>query len=351
MFKELDLSPYILAGFSGFTLTFLFVLLALIIFPKIGLMDRPSRYGLTRSSIPYYGGLAMFFAFAVCILFFVPFSKELIGLLVTLVLIVAMSFLDDLFQIRPLYRLVGQVLVSVGVVISGIGIRSISNPFGQAFLLDQWSFRILGTEILVLGALFTIAWIVFVVNSMNFFDGVPGLLSGVSFFAFLLLFLLSLRGSHLIDQTQLMYLSSILAGICLAFAIFDFPVPKILMGDTGSMFLGFLLAISAIFSGGKVATVTIVLGFPLFDALWSIVRRLSRGQSPFQGDMNHLHHKLLKTGVSERKVVVFIYAVSVFFGYITLFLDTFQKMLAIGAILFTMLFLGILLFFRQKSTR
>lgn len=348
MFKELDLSPYFLTGFSGFVLTFVFVLIALRLFPKIGLMDRPARYGLTRSPIPYYGGLAMFFTFIICVFFFIPFSRELLGLLAALILIVSMSFLDDLFQIRPLYRLAGQIAAALIVVGSGIGIRSISNPLGETFFLDQWSFQIFGVEVLVLGAFFTIAWIVFVVNSMNFFDGVPGLLSGVSFFAFLLLFLLSLRGGNVIDQTQLMYLSSILAGICLAFAIFDFPVPKILMGDTGSMFLGFLLAVSAIFSGGKVATVAIVLGFPLFDALWSIIRRLGKGQSPFKGDLSHLHHKLLKSGLNERQVVLLIYAVSVFFGYSTLFLDTFQKMIAIGAILFTMIFLGILLFFRQK---
>ncbi len=341
-------SSFLLAGFTGFVLTFVLVLAALQFFPKLKLMDRPERYGLTRAAIPYYGGVTMFIVFLICVFLFIPLTKPFIGVLTALILIVGMSFADDRWMLPAKFRLVGQVLAALVVVVSGVGIRSLTSPFGGVVLLDQIQFSFFGSEILLLGAIFTILWIVFVVNSMNFFDGVPGLLSGVSCLAFFVLCLLSLRAGQVIDQTQLIYMSAILAGVTGAFLIFDFPTPKILMGDTGSMFLGFLLAVSAIFSGGKVATVLIVLGFPLLDALWSIMRRVLSGQSPFKGDLNHLHHKLLRSGYNERQVVFIMYSVSAFFGGLTLFLTSFQKMIAVGAIVFAMILLSILLFFRRR---
>ncbi len=340
---------FVLAGFTAFILTFSLALVALWLFPKLGLMDRPQKYGLTRESIPYYGGLVMVLAFALCILLFVPWSPQLLGVLLGLSLIVIVSFLDDMFMVHPFVRLGVQSFAAIIVALSGVGIRSITNPFGGVFLLDQLQFSFLGQPVLILSLIFTVIWIVFVVNSMNFFDGVPGLLSGVSFIASLVLFLLSLRTGHIIDQTQLVYLSSILVGICGAFVLFDFPVPKILMGDTGSMFLGFLLAVSAMFAGGKIATVLIVLGIPLLDAVWSTLRRIFHGQSPFHGDLNHLHHRLLRAGLSERQVVLIMIFMSAVFGFITLFLQAYGKMLTIGAIVFAMLLISLLLFFRHGS--
>lgn len=339
---------HILAGVTAFVCTFVLVLIALWLFPKIRLMDRPHRYGLARHPIPYYGGLTMYLAFIVSVVFFVPFTPQLLGVLLGLTLIVGVSFLDDMFQVRPVIRLVVQSFAAVIISIFGVGVRSLTNPLGGILVLDQWKISFFGHEVFILALIFTIFWVVFVVNSMNFFDGVPGLLSGISFIAALVLFLLSLRVGHVVDQQQLIFLSIILAGICGAFVLFDFPTPKILMGDTGSMFLGFLLAVSAIFAGGKVATVLIVLGIPLLDAVWSIARRLLAGKSPFSGDLNHLHHRLLRAGLSQRKVLLIMYGVSALFGFITLFLSSYQKMLALGAILFAMLMLSLLLFWRMR---
>ncbi len=340
--------PFLTAGLTAFMLTTIFALIALWLFPRIKLMDRPKRYGLTRDPIPYYGGIALILAFLISVAFFVPSSRPLTGVLIALALIVVVSFLDDMFQIRPAIRLAVQVLAALIISFFGVGIRSITNPFGGMFVFDGIQFTIFGQTLLLISVLFTVAWIVFVMNSMNFFDGVPGLLSGVSSIAFFVIFLLSLRAGHLIDQTQLIYLSMILFGICLAFVLFDVPSPTMLMGDTGSMFLGFLLAVLAIFSGGKVATLLIVLGVPLFDAVWSTLRRIIKGQSPFRGDLHHLHHRLLAAGLSERRVLFILYSVSGLFGFAALFLQSFEKMLAIGAILFTMILVSLLLFWRTR---
>lgn len=350
MYDFSSFSPmYLLAGITAFVFTFVLVLLAFWLFPRLGLMDRPQRYGLKREPIPYYGGLTMFLAFIMSVIVFVPFTLQLLGVLIGLILIVGVSFLDDMFQVRPSIRLAVQSVAAVIISFFGVGIRSITNPFGGVIALDQLQFSFLGQTVLVLGLIFTILWVVFVVNSMNFFDGVPGLLSGISFIAATVLFLLSLRVGHVVDQQQLIYLTVILAGCCGAFIFFDFPTPKILMGDSGSMFLGFLLAVSAIFAGGKVATLFIVLGIPLLDAIWSIIRRLLHGKSPFSGDLNHLHHRLLRAGFSEREVLVTMYGISGLFGLITLFLSSYQKMLALGAIVFSMLILSLLLFWRMRK--
>lgn len=342
---------YFTAGFTAFTLTAIFTLVALWLFPRLRLMDRPKHYGLTRDPIPYYGGIALIAAFLVSIAFFVPSSRTFTGVLVALGLIVVVSFFDDMFQIRPSIRLAVQVLSALIISFFGVGIRSITNPFGGMFVFDGVQFTIFGQTLLLMSILFTVAWIVFVMNSMNFFDGVPGLLSGVSSIGFLVIFLLSLRTGHVIDQTQLIYLSVILFSICLAYVLFDFPSPMILMGDTGSMFLGFLLAVLAIFSGGKVATLLIVLGIPLFDAVWSIIRRLFKRQSPFRGDLHHLHHQLLRAGFSERRVLLVMYSLSAFFGFSALFLQSYEKMLATFAIIFTMILSSLLLFWHTRSAK
>jgi len=131
---------------------------------------------------------------------------------------------------------------------------------------------------------------------------------------------------HVVDQTTVATLAIIVSSMCLAFWIFDFHPAKILLGDTGSMLIGFLLAVFAIFAGGKVATAFLVLGFPILDAFWVITRRIVKGQSPMKGDLKHLHHRLLEVGLSERKALILIYLLCAFFGGSAIFLGTTGKL-------------------------
>jgi UDP-GlcNAc:undecaprenyl-phosphate GlcNAc-1-phosphate transferase len=329
------------------------------LFPKIGLMDRPLKYGLKRKPIPYYGGLIIFFCFVVSTLIFVKIDIHLIGLLVGAVLITGISFLDDLKGLSPWLRLFVQILAAVVLVFSGIGIHSISNPFGAAFSLDSLQLNLSIDQlyqIAVLSALFTIIWVVAIVNTMNWLDGLNGLTSGITVIAALTLFMLSTRpGIHydISSQVPVAMMSIILFAVALAFWLFDFYPAKILMGDTGSMFLGFLLAALAIFSGGKVATAFLVLGFPILDALWVISRRIISGKSPMKGDMRHLHHRLLEIGMSEPKALLLIYALCGVFGGIAVFLEGIQKVFAIATMLVLMLILGIIAVYygNKKKTK
>jgi len=331
---------FIIPALFSFVSTILLVLVALKFFPKFGLMDRPQKYGLKRKPIPYYGGLVIVAVFTLATIIFVPLDIHVIGLLTGALMMATVSFLDDLFDVNPWIRLFVQFLAAVTIVISGIGISSISNPLGGDIILDQINFGFpLGdtmVQITLLADLFTIIWIVLIINTMNFLDGLNGLVSGVAFIASITFFILSVGEYNLIDQTSMATLAIILASSALAFWLFDFHPAKILMGDTGSMFIGFLIAVFAIYSGGKVATAFLVLGFPILDAFWVITRRIVQGKSPMKGDLKHLHHRLLEVGLTERKALLLIYALCAFFGGSAVFLGTTQK-------LFLMIAMGILM--------
>jgi UDP-GlcNAc:undecaprenyl-phosphate/decaprenyl-phosphate GlcNAc-1-phosphate transferase len=313
----------------------------------MGLLDNPKKYGLRRKPIPYFGGLAIFVGFTVSVLVFLPLSKEIVALLAGVILLTTVSFLDDAFRLPPALRLFFQIVAAGILVIGGVGITHLTNPLGGAFDLTTFDWNIgalFGEEyhLTLLADLFTIAWVLLLVNSLNWLDGVSGLSSGIAGLASLVIFFLAARtGFHYFDQSTVIALAGILAGAALAFTIFNFPPPKILLGDSGSMLLGFVLAALAIFSGGKVATAALVLGFPLLDAAWVILRRIFSGQSPFRGDYGHLHHRLLAAGFSERKTVLAVYAASAAFGSIALFIDdSFGKLLALGGLFVVMLGVG-----------
>jgi UDP-GlcNAc:undecaprenyl-phosphate GlcNAc-1-phosphate transferase len=229
--------------------------------------------------------------------------------------------------------------------LSGIGILSISNPFGGTpFILDAQKFEIvifgIKMSFVLLSAVFTIIWVVLIINTMNFLDGVPGMVSGTSAIAGSAIFLLAIRPGNLVDQHAVALMAGVIAVAALSFLIFDFHPPKILMGDSGSMFLGFILATLAIYSGGKVATAFLVLGFPILDAVWAIFRRLISGKSPFKGDLGHFHHRLIEIGLSERKAMLVIYFVSLVFGGIAVFIGSGQKLVAIIIMAILMILIG-----------
>ena len=293
---------YFLAAISAFFLTVLLVKMAMKFFPKLGLMDRPHKYGLKRDPIPYYGGTIIVFVFMICTFIFVPLDFHVLMMLCAGLLIAGVSFADDYVGLSPQLRLFVQILAALVLVFSGIGIHSISNPIGQPFIFDKVMINLDGVyQLSLIGALFTIVWVVTIINTMNWLDGLNGLPSGVGAIAALTLFLLSTRtGIHydISNQVPVAMMSIIMFAICFGFWLFDFYPAKILMGDTGSMFLGFLLATLAIFSGGKVATAFLVLGFPILDAAWVILRRIMEGKSPMQGDLKHFHHRWFDSRIS-----------------------------------------------------
>ncbi len=306
----------------SFAFTLTGTLLALKFFPKLGLMDRPEKYGHIRAPIPYSGGLIIFFSFLFSTLIFLDIDAKVLGLISGALLIAFVSFWDDRFFLSPWIRLAAQIIAGIIVVFSGVKIQLLTNPFGDPFFLDSIKLNIFGQEIWLFSLIFIVIWLVLVMNVMNWLDGLQGLSSGVGVIAALITFFLSIQGFHTIDQSVIVTLSFSLFFSLLAFWIFEFPPAKILMGDTGSMLIGFLLGVFAIFSGGKVATLLLILGFPVFDAFWVILRRILARKSPFEGDLKHFHHRLLRAGLSEKSALFLNYALCLVFGGIALFAGT-----------------------------
>ncbi len=341
---------------SAFALTFALAFCVKRWFPKWGLMDRPERYGHTRAPIPYPGGTALVLGILITALSFVSLTSVVGSVLLATVLLAVTCFWDDRRGLSPYLRLGVQITAALLLVIGGLGVNSITNPFGGApFILDAWQIPItiehLTFTFTVFADLLTIAWVVTMVNAFNWIDGVPGMASGLSSVASFVLLMLSLRpGFHSTDQTLAVTFSAILLGASLAFLYWDFPKPKMLMGDTGSMVLGFLLAVTALISGGKIATTALVLGFPLLDFGWVISRRLLKGQSPFRGDLWHFHHRLQKAGYSDRTIVLFFSLISAVFGSVALLLHTEGKLFALALMLGFMVLLAILLYSKKPAS-
>jgi len=321
-------------------------------------MDRPHKYGLDRKPIPYPGGILLYIVFTALALIFFQLTIKLIGLLVGGGLLVIVSFIDDRINLPPWLRLFVQIISALIMVVVGIGIETITNPFGGSFALNQIKLTIdwgtMTTTLMLFSAIFTVIWIVLIVNTMNWLDGIPGLVSGITILASLTLFFLSI--SDIVNQPEIATMAIIVAMIALAFWMFDFFPPKILLGDSGSMFFGLLLAVMAIFSGGKIATAFLILGFAILDALYVIVHRIFNKKAPWKGGewdkfrkAVHLHHRLLQFGFSERQVLVFIYVLSAIFGVSALFLGTRGKFWAIVILAAASFVLGMLLKIKKRK--
>ena len=320
--------------------TFLGIFLIRWAFPKLGLMDRPEKYGHKRAPVPYPAGIILPIIFSIIAFLILPHDKHLFGFLSAAWILVVTSFADDRVGLSPFFRLGIQILCAVIVVSSGIGIDFVSNPFGGAINLHtgQLPIDLFGTiyHFSPRADLFTIIWLLLIINAFNWLDGVSGLTSSVSAIAG---FVLAALASS-VGQPEIALLALCFGLASTVFFLFDLAPPKILMGDTGSMFLGFTIAILAIFSSGKIATAFLVLGVPLFDAIRTIFRRIRMGKSPFYGDLDHFHHLLLRGGLSERQTVAVVAGMSFLFGSSALLLSGYGKFWAIvilGVLLFTIL--------------
>jgi len=334
-----------LSFFTAAIITLVLTLAALRFFPLVGLMDNPKKYGHDRAPIPYFGGLVIFTAFLLLTLTFVPLTKEVLALLAGSTLLVTVSFLDDRYSLPALLRLAVQAIAALILIAGGIGISSISNPLGGVIdlMMIDWTIMIGSAEyhIDLLADGLALIWIVTLINAVNWMDGIPGLSSGVSGLSALVILVLAIRPDfHYFDQSTVITLASIIAGSAIMFTFFNASPPKILLGDTGSMLLGFIIGALAIFSGAKIATAALVLGVPLIDALLVISTRLLAGRAPWRGgewDADrtpvHLHHRLLAAGYSERQVLGIILGTSAIFGSVALFVSGAGVKLAIFGII------------------
>ena len=321
--------------------------LAIRTFPKWGLLDFPQRYNLQRARIPYPTGILAILVFLAFFRHIEEPSLQKSGLAFSIALLGFISFVDDRNPLHWSIRLLTQIGVSVLIFITGTRIYSLTNPLEaisgiETLYLDTVIIEstILGNPSIV-GGVFTIIWLGLTMNALNWFDGIQGQVSSLSSIGFLTIGFLSL--SDRVGDPHLASIAFILAGIAIASAAFDFPPGKVLMGDTGAMFFGLMLGVLTIYAGGKVATGFLVLGVPLIDSIIVIFYRLRKGVSPFKGNNSneHLHHRLLAKGWSERQIILLSSGLGAAFGVTALFLSTTEKFLAAVVLFIVMISLSV----------
>lgn len=303
------------------------LLLALLVTPLItylavrfDLVDKPSGRKVHTRPIPRIGGVAIFFAFFAPFVGMLVYSSDLItrvlsepSLLWVLggaSIVFLMGLMDDILCLGPGVKFGVQTAAALVAYFGGVRIVQFQLPWAPAVYLG------------VLSLPLTVFWFLLVINAINLIDGLDGLAAGTSLFVSLVLLVSSLIGGNFLVATGL----AAFAGACLGFLRYNFNPASIFMGDSGSYFLGYMLAALSILGSVKSqATVAILipiiaLGFPLIDAVLAPIRRFVVGKQPFMPDKNHIHHRLLRMGLSHRNAVLILYGATIFLGFFALLL-------------------------------
>ena len=293
--------------------------MALIITPGViafarrtGALDKPDARKVHARPIPRIGGIGIYAAFMVSILvqlLFVDLTPEymmsLIGLMVGGTIVVAIGIIDDYCDLPAKVKLLGQIIAAAVLVVAfDVRIDFITDPLGDFIYLEWFAIPT------------TIFWVVGLTNTVNLIDGLDGLAAGVSSIAAITIFLVAMEeGIPFVAM-----LTAALAGAAVGFLYYNFNPARIFMGDTGSMFLGFMLAgISVVGAVKSAATIALIvpilaLGLPILDTTFAIVRRARNHRPIFKPDKGHLHHRLLAHGFTQKQAVLLMYVVSGLFG-------------------------------------
>lgn len=279
---------------------------------KTGAMDAPNARKVHTKPIPRIGGLAIYAGFMAAVAFVaVKFGldgellKETVGLIVSGSLIVAVGLVDDYKDLPAKIKLLGQICAAAVLVVGfGVRIDFVTDPFGGYLYLEWFAIPA------------TMFWLVGLTNTVNLIDGLDGLAAGVAAIASFTILLIALEQNFILVAV----LTAALAGAAVGFLKYNFHPAEIFMGDTGSMFLGFMLAgISVTGAVKSVATIALIvpifaLGLPILDTTFAIVRRLRGGVPIFKPDKGHLHHRLLSVGFTQCQAVLLMYVISALFG-------------------------------------
>jgi len=290
---------------------------------KIGAIDVPKDgRRMHKTPVPRLGGLAIFLGFIVSLLLFVPVDVPLRGILLGAVIIVVLGVVDDITPLRALFKFFVQIAAALVAVYHGVVINVLSNP--NVFSTDPyWLLGWLSVPV-------TVLWIVGITNSVNLIDGLDGLANGVSTISALTMLVIAL----LVSEAQVALVMAALMGACIGFMPYNRNPAKMFMGDTGSTFLGYVLAtisIQGLFKYYAIISFAVpflILGLPMFDTVFAIVRRLAHGQNPMAPDRGHIHHRLIDMGLSQKQAVAALYVVSSILGLSAVVLTTSGEMRA-----------------------
>ena len=317
---------FLLAFITAFVITPYTIRLA----QKVGAVDYPNDRRINKKPIPRLGGLAVIAGFMVSAIYLIitmsiekkvnfaeeGLNRKLIGCLLGAIILGITCYIDDVKDIKPLVKLAGQVIAAIVVVSSGVLIDNFTIPFKEnnVMLNEVFSFVL------------TVGWIVGITNAINLIDGLDGLSSGITLISCIsLLIIFALNESPLIA----IILITALAGAIVGFLPYNFNPAKTFIGDVGSNFMGFAIAVISILGVAKTYTAIviiapiIVLALPIFDTLWAIVRRIVKTKSikgVFKADKGHLHHRLMAKGYTQKQAVLILYGITATLGMVAIIL-------------------------------
>ncbi|UOY91092.1 undecaprenyl/decaprenyl-phosphate alpha-N-acetylglucosaminyl 1-phosphate transferase [Ectobacillus sp. JY-23] len=272
---------------------------------KIGAVDKPNARKVHQKITPRIGGLAIFIGVVVGYFVSGLYNERMTTIVVGAIVIVIIGILDDMYELSAKWKFLGQVFVALLIVRSGLMIDYVNIPFtNDSYELGLFAYPL------------TIFWIVGITNAINLIDGLDGLSAGVSSIALTTLAVMAFLG----NTPLILTIAVIVIASTIAFLFYNFNPAKIFMGDTGALFLGYCISILSLLGLYKSVTLfslivpIIILGVPIFDTSFAIIRRLVNKQPISAPDKSHLHHRLLAMGFSHRKTVLLIYMFGIFFS-------------------------------------
>jgi len=326
------LQYYFLIFFLSLFISLLFTLIMIKTASWLNIVDIPDKKRkIHKANTPLLGGVAIFAAFFILMYLF-RFrilagnleASHWQGVFIGACFLVIGGWLDDKYDLKPKHQVIFPVLAVVAVIAGGVSIAKISNPFGGFIYLQS------------LSAILIFFWLMGMMYTTKLLDGLDGLVAGITAIGGAIIFLFTMTTKYY--QPDIGLAALVLSGVCLGFLIFNWHPARIFLGEGGSMFLGYILGVLAIISGGKIAIALLVMGIPIMDVAWTIIRRLREGNNPFKfADRKHLHFRLLDLGLSVRQAVIIFYLLAIIFGLSTLFLQTKGKIFALIILLIIML--------------
>lgn len=356
--------PFLLAWFVSMMATLWMVRVA----HKYQVLDHPDTgvgaRKIHRIATPLLGGVAVFLSFWLIIaLWLNPFDllsgfllpKHLVGMFLGGLVLMIGGAWDDKRNLPARNQILFPVLAVLIVIASGVGVSSLSIPYVGMLDFSRWStelFTINGLpyHIVWIADAVTFVWLMLMMYATKFSDSVDGLVTGVSGIGALVVFFLSLSNDVVQPETAL--LAIVFAGSALGFLVFNWNPAMIFLGESGSVWFGFMLGVLSVLAGSKIATTLIVMGLPLLDLVWVIARRVFvERRNPTHGDRKHLSHRLLDVGFSQRKTVLLLYAITTIFGVSSLFVTRESKLWVLGLLLLVMVCLAGWLVWRARKRR
>ena len=295
---------------------------------RVGAVDVPKdNRRMHDHPIPRMGGLAIFLGFLLSVLLFLDLDTQLRGMLLGAIIIVVLGIFDDIYSLGAKLKFLIQIGAALVAVLSGNVIETLSNPNVFSSNL-YWNLGWLSIPV-------TVLWIVAITNAVNLIDGLDGLACGVSTISSMTLLVIAL----VVSEGGVAILMAALAGGCIGFLPYNMNPAKIFMGDTGSTFLGYILAVVSVQGLFKFYTIIsfavpfLMLGLPIFDTCFAFIRRIAHGQSPMHADRSHVHHRLIDMGFNQKQAVAVLYVISAILGLSAVVLTTTNVVRAMGVLM------------------